>query len=152
MSTYKENNSLHQEYDSDSSNDEFIINNHSLPKYNRENRYSREDIDYYEKTIVSYEDDIPLLELPLIYKKNDIIVKEEIKGVDLLFENIVEENIIEIETDLLEESLELKKEIENSVNELANIEVVEKSNTNSEVHNKCIPNIFSCIVRGFYKK
>jgi len=151
MSTYQQSNSLNQDYDSDISDDEFIINNYSLPEYNRENRYSKEQIDDYEKNNVSYEDDVPILQLPLIYKKNNI-VKEEIKGVDLLIENIIEENIIEIKTDLLEESLELKKEIENGVNELTNIEVVEKSTTNSELHNKCIPNIFSCIIRGLYKK
>jgi hypothetical protein len=146
MSTYQENNSLYQDYDSDISDDELIINNYSLPEYNRENRYSKEQIDDYEKNNVSYEDDVPILQLPLIYKKNNI-VKEEIKGIDLINENTVE-NI----TDLLEEPMELKKEIENGVNELTNIEVVEKSTTNSELHNKCIPNIYSCIIRLFYKK
>jgi hypothetical protein len=34
---------------------------------------------------------------------------------------------------------------------LANIEVLEKSTTNSEVHNKCIPNIFSYIMSYFKK-
>jgi hypothetical protein len=146
MSTYQENNLLCQEYDSDSSNEEFIINNYSLPEYNRENRYSKEEIDDYQKNNVSYEDDVPILQLPLIYKKNDI-VKEEIKGIDLINEDAVG-NI----TDLIEESLELKKDIENNVNELANIEVVENSTINSEVHNKCISNIFCCIIRSFYKK
>jgi hypothetical protein len=146
MSTYQQSNSLNQDYDSDISDDEFIINNYSLPEYNRENCYSKEQIDNYEKNNVSYEDDVPILQLPLIYKKNNI-VKEEIKGIDLINENTVE-NI----TDLLEEPMELKKEIENKVTELANIEVVEKSTTNSELHNKCIPNIYSCIIRLFYKK
>jgi len=146
MSTFQQSNSLHQDYDSDISDDEFIINNYSLPEYNRENRYSKEQIDDYEKNNVSYEDDVPILQLPLIYKKNNI-VKEEIKGIDLINENTVE-NI----TDLLEEPVELEKEIENKVTELANIEVIENSSSNSEVHNKCIPNIYSCIIRLFYKK
>jgi hypothetical protein len=146
MSTYQQSNSLNQDYDSDISDDEFIINNYSLPEYNRENRYSKEQIYDYEKNNVSYEDDVPILQLPLIYKKNNI-VKEEIKGIDLINENTVE-NI----TDLLEEPMELKKEIENKVTELANIEVIENSSNNSEVHNKCIPNIYSCIIRLFYKK
>jgi len=146
MSTFQQSNSLHQDYDSDISDDEFIINNYSLPEYNRENRYSKEQIDDYEKNNVSYEDDVPILQLPLIYKKNNI-VKEEIKGIDLINENTVE-NI----TDLIEEPVELEKEIENKVTELANIEVIENSSSNSEVHNKCIPNIYSCIIRLFYKK